>query len=300
MFKEIEFKSKRVYCRGRLYEPSDNESNGAGVVLAHGFVGTMDAGLFPYAEAFAKAGFHALVFDYRGFGLSDGAPRQYVSVPGQRADWARAIHELRGHANVDAERVGLWGMSFSGGHVIHMAHKDPTIRAVVAQVPSIDPVLSMNVGTYERGMKKTLKIQKQLLARAKGRMFFKKPEMMLAAPTNDKDAAVLGAKEAQIYPKLGGPSWRNELHPDSFLTGKLEENNASLLTDDLTVPMLIQMGEGDRLVSNEAIGNFARRCGPLAKLSTYDAEHFTMLQNNALRKKAMQEAVEFYKEHLIL
>ena len=94
MFKEIEFKSKRVYCRGRLYEPSDNESNGAGVVLAHGFVGTMDAGLFPYAEAFAKAGFHALVFDYRGFGLSDGAPRQYVSVPGQRADWARAIHEL--------------------------------------------------------------------------------------------------------------------------------------------------------------------------------------------------------------
>ena len=97
------------------------------------------------------------MFDYRGFGLSDGTPRQYVSVPRQRRDWARAIHELRSHANVDAERVGLWGMSFSGGHVIHMAHKDPTIRAVVAQVPSIDPVLSMNVGNYERGMKKTLK-----------------------------------------------------------------------------------------------------------------------------------------------
>ena len=122
---------------------------------------------------------------------------------------------------------------------------------------------------------------------------------MLAAPNNDNDIAVLAAKEAQIYPKLGS-SWRNELHPDSFLTGELNENNASLLTDDLTVPMLIQMGEGDRLVSNEAIGNFARRCGPLAKLSIYDAEHFTMLQNNALQKKAIQEAVDFYKEHLIL
>jgi alpha-beta hydrolase superfamily lysophospholipase len=99
---------------------------------------------------------------------------------------------------------------------------------------------------------------------------------------------------------LGGPSWRNELHPDSFITGKLEENNASLLTDDLSVPMLIQMGKDDRLVSNEAIGNFARRCGPLAKLTHYDAEHFTMLQNNRTRKKAIEEAIDFYEEHLIL
>jgi alpha-beta hydrolase superfamily lysophospholipase len=300
MFKEIEFKSSRSYCRGRLYEPDKKNSNGAGVVLAHGFVGTMDAGLFPYAEAFAKAGFHALVFDYRGFGLSDGTPRQYISVPQQRADWARAIAELRSHANVDADRIGLWGISFSGGHVIHMAHKDPIIRAVVAQVPSIDPILAMNIGNYERGRKKTLAVQKQVLARAKSRMFFKKAEMMRAAPTSDKDAAVLAAKEAQIYPKLGGPSWRNELHPDSFITGKLDENNASLLTDDLTAPMLIQMGKDDRLVSNEAIGNFARRCGPLATLTSYDAGHFTMLQNNRTRKKAIDEAIGFYKGHLIL
>ena len=300
MFKEVDFKSQRTNCRGRIYEPDSKDINGAGVVLAHGFCGTMDTGLFPYAEAFAKEGFHALVFDYRGFGLSDGTPRQYVSVPRQRSDWARAIYTLRSHANVDPERIGLWGMSFSGGHVIHMAHKDPTIRAVVAQVPAIDPILSMNIGNYERGVKKTLKIQQQLIKRAIERWFFKKPEMMLAAPNNDNDIAVLAAKEAQIYPKLGGPSWRNELHPDSFLTGELNENNASLLTDDLTVPMLIQMGEGDRLVSNEAIGNFARRCGPLAKLTTYDAEHFTMLQNNRTRKMAIDEAIDFYKEHLIL
>ncbi len=102
MFKEIDFKSQRINCRGRIYEPDSEKSNGAGVVLAHGFCGTMDTGLFPYAEAFAKAGFHALLFDYRGFGLSDGTPRQYVSVPRQRRDWARAIYTLRSHANVDA------------------------------------------------------------------------------------------------------------------------------------------------------------------------------------------------------
>ena len=299
MFKEVDFKSQRTHCRGRIYEPDIKDSNGAGVVLAHGFCGTMDTGLFPYAEAFAKAGFHALVFDYRGFGLSDGKPRQYVSVPRQRSDWARAIYTLRSHAKVNSECIGLWGMSFSGGHVIHMAHKDPKIRAVVAQVPAIDPVLSMNIGNYERGVEKTMQIQQQLIKRAKERLFLKKPEMMLVAPNNDNDVAVLAAKEAQVYPKLGGPSWRNELHPDSFLTGELNENNASLLTDDLTVPILIQAGKGDRLVSNEAIGNFARRVGPLATLTLYDAEHFTMLKNNGARKMAIDEAIGFFKEHLI-
>lgn len=300
MFTEIEFTSQRAKCRGRLYQPKPRDSNGAGIVLAHGICGTMDTGLFPYAEAFAKAGFHALVFDYRGFGLSDGMPRQYVSVPRQRKDWRQAIACLRRHAEVDADRIGLWGMSFSGGHVVHVAHKDPTIRAVVAQVPSLDPMLSGHVGNYERGPEKTMQLQQQLLKRMRARLFFKKAEMIKIAPNNDADVAVLAHKEAQIYPKLGGPSWRNELHPDSFITGKLIENNASLLTDDLTVPMLVQMGAHDRCVSNEAIVNFTRRCGPLARLSTYDALHFTMLQDNAQRKSAINEAVGFYKEHLIL
>ena len=300
MFKEISFKSRRANCHARLYEPTATDSNGAGVVLAHGFCGTIDTGLTAYAEAFAQAGFHALVFDYRGFGLSDGAPRQFVSVPRQRQDWRNAIATLRGHANVNADRIGLWGMSFSGGHVIHMAHGDPKIRAVVSQVPMIDPVLSLNIGNYERGIKKTQALGQKVLAWAKRRWYARKPEMILAAPRHADDVAVLASEEAAEYPKIGGPSWRNEVHPDSFITGKFLDNNASLLTDDLTAPMLVQMGTKDRLVSNEAIVNFVRRCGPLAQLSTYDAGHFTMLKNNAIQKRAIKEAIAFYDAHLTL
>ena len=64
--------------------------------------------------------------------------------------------------------------------------------------------------------------------------------------------------------------------------------------------MLVQMGTKDRLVSNEAIVNFVRRCGPLAQLSTYDAGHFTMLKNNAMQKQAIKEAIAFYDAHLRL
>lgn len=300
MFTEVEFLSGKTICRGRLYEPSVKNTNGAGIVLAHGLCGTMDSGLFAYAEAFAKAGFHALVFDYRGFGLSDGKKRQYINVDMQLADWSAAMRLLRCHHNVDAGRIGLWGISFSGGHVIHLAHKKPRVRAVVAQVPMIDPVLSQNVGNYQRGPEQTMAMVQLIMKRFKTRWFSKQVEMLQVAPQDKNLPAVLGSKEAEIYPKIAGPSWRNELHPDSFLTGKFDKNNASLLTTDLTKPMLLQMGENDTVVSNEAIKNFDRRCGPLSKLSVYDANHFTLLQKNAKRTAAIQEAVTFYRAHLVL
>ena len=300
MFTEIEFTSEKQICRGRLYEPTAKKTNGAGIVLAHGLCGTMDCGLFSYAEAFAKAGFHALVFDYRGFGLSDGDKRQMVHVGMQIADWAAAIQHLMGHHNVDADRIGLWGVSFSGGHVIHLSHKNPKLRAVVAQVPMIDPVLSMNVGNYERGEEATAALQKAVVKRFKERWLGKPADVLKAAPDGQDGIAVLGAKEATIYPKIAGPSWRNELHPDSFLSGQFEQNNPSLLIDDLTKPILLQMAVKDRVVSNEAIKNFVRRCGPLVQFSEYDGNHFTLLQKNAKRSAAIAEAVDFYREHLIL
>ena len=40
------------------------------VVMAHGIGGVKAAGLAPFAERFAAAGFAAVVFDYRHWGLS--------------------------------------------------------------------------------------------------------------------------------------------------------------------------------------------------------------------------------------
>lgn len=299
-FEEVQFVSKGVTCHAILYSPSKATTNGAGVVIGHGLCGTVDSGLLPYAEAFAKAGFHALAFDYRGFGLSEGKKRQYVSAPDQLADWQKAIGFLRGHERVDAERIGLWGLSFSGGHVLHLAHADARIRAVVAQVPMVDPVLAANVGNYQRGEEGTKALEGKVLAHLKRRWFFKPTEMLKVAPDGKSGPAMLASGEAAIYPKIAGPSWRNELHPDSLLFGKFETNNASLLTDDMTTPMLVQMGAKDKIVSNEAIGNFARRCGPLAQLTTYDADHFTMLQQTEQRTAAIEEATAFYNRHLFL
>lgn len=88
-----------------------------------------------YAERFAAAGIAALVFDYRHFGASEGAPRQLIDIERQLADWRAAIAYARSLEDIDPDRVALWGTSFSGGHVAALAASDQRIAAVVSQVP---------------------------------------------------------------------------------------------------------------------------------------------------------------------
>lgn len=108
------------------------------VVMAHGLGGTRHMRLDAYARTFAEAGLAALVFDYRGFGDSEGGPRQIVTVEGQLADWRSALAYARAELPVDRTRIALWGTSFGGGHVLAMAAEDHELAGVVAQCPFVD------------------------------------------------------------------------------------------------------------------------------------------------------------------
>lgn len=77
------------------------------VVMAHGFAGTKDSGLAPFAQRFSEAGLAVFAFDYRGFGLSDGQPRQQISLERQADDYRAAIVAAKKQAGVDPNRVIL-------------------------------------------------------------------------------------------------------------------------------------------------------------------------------------------------
>ena len=101
------------------------------VVMAHGFGGTKDSGLEPFARRFAGAGFDVVAFDYRGFGTSGGVPRQSLSVRRQTEDYHAAIAAAKKLPGVDTNRIALWGASFSGGHVLRVAAERDDIGAVI-------------------------------------------------------------------------------------------------------------------------------------------------------------------------
>ena len=106
------------------------------VVLAHGWAAVKEMNLDYFAAAFRDAGIAALVFDHRGFGASEG-PRGDIDPARQIADYGVALDAAERMDGVDAGRLGVWGTSYSGGHVLCVAKDDRRVRAAVAQVPTI-------------------------------------------------------------------------------------------------------------------------------------------------------------------
>ena len=132
---ELSFMSRGTRCAAFLYRPPGAEKPPV-VVMAHGFGAEMAFGLRPFAERFRQEGMAVFMFDYRCFGRSGGTPRNLVSPRRHVQDWQAALDFACTIPGIDPGRVALWGSSSSGGHVIVTASRNPSVRAVVCQVPS--------------------------------------------------------------------------------------------------------------------------------------------------------------------
>jgi pimeloyl-ACP methyl ester carboxylesterase len=109
-----------------------------------------------YAEVFARHGLAALIFDYRHFGASEGEPRQHIDPWKQIEDYRNAISFAEGLVEVDIERIGVWGISYSGGHVLILGAADQRVRAVCSVVPVIDGYASMRLSHGTLGFRRLL------------------------------------------------------------------------------------------------------------------------------------------------
>ncbi|RVX72007.1 hypothetical protein B0A52_04605 [Exophiala mesophila] len=140
----IEFKnSDGVTLRGWFYTP-DNAAAGKlpTLVLAHGFTALKEMTLDFYAESFTSAlPINCLVYDHRGFGESDhvpGQPRGELVPNLQISDYSDAITYASTRPEVDADRIGIWGTSYSGGHVLTVAAIDRRVKVVLSQGPCLE------------------------------------------------------------------------------------------------------------------------------------------------------------------
>ena len=97
----------------------------------------------PFAERFAAAGCDVLVFDYRGFGGSEGVLRQDVDHRRHREDYHAALAAARGLDGVDPERIVLWGSSYSGGHVVVVAAADQRVAGLISQGAAMDGLAAL-------------------------------------------------------------------------------------------------------------------------------------------------------------
>lgn len=141
---DVQFTVQGLACAAWLYLP-DGTRPAPVIVMAHGLGGVRTMRLDAYAERFQAVGYACLVFDYRHFGDSEGTPRQLLDIRKQQQDWAAAIAYACTRPEVDAQRVVVWGSSFSGGHAIYLGATQPGLAAILAQCPFTDGVASATV-----------------------------------------------------------------------------------------------------------------------------------------------------------
>jgi pimeloyl-ACP methyl ester carboxylesterase len=156
----VELRSGGEHIEALLYPAQGADGRAPAVVLAGGWCYVKEIVQPRYAEAFAEAGMHALLFDYRRLGGSGGEPRQHLDPHDQIEDYKNALSYLEGRDDVDVERLGVWGISYSGGHVLILGAVDPRVRCVASIVPVIDGFANLQRahGTLRfRALKQTIR-----------------------------------------------------------------------------------------------------------------------------------------------
>lgn len=149
----ISFDSDGIRLDALYYRPA-GEGPFPCVVMAGGWCYVKELAQPTYAAALAARGIAAIIFDYRGFGSSEGEPRQHIDPNEQLADYRNAIDHAERMDDIDADRIGVWGISYSGGHVLILGAIDPRVRALCGIVPVTDGYANMRLAHGTLGFRR--------------------------------------------------------------------------------------------------------------------------------------------------
>lgn len=204
------------------------------VIMTHGLSALIDLGLAAYAERFVAAGFMCLAYDHRNWGRSGGWPRCESDPWQQIADMRDAISYARTLPQVQGDRIGIWGTSFSGGHVLAVAALDRRVRCVVSQVPFISGSRNFDIWVPEEVRADTLVyLDADRDARAQGAMPLTQP---VATPGSEVADWVHRIDTEGLY--------RDELTLRTL--DVLRTYEPGLLTDRIApTPLMMIVAEGD-------------------------------------------------------
>lgn len=289
MKKEITIWSEGTRLAADLFVPDDiskGEKKPA-ILLCHGWGGPKSHLSSTYAPYFSAAGFVCLTFDYRGWHESDSrliTPdkqpavdkdgfmtvrakpiRDVVDPLDQNRDIHNVLDFLVDLPEVDPDRIGLWGSSFGGGHVIYVAGTDSRIKAVVSQVPG------MGQAPDESG-------------------FVSMP------PEAQKVASAMARGELETVPRPPGM-------PDSLVgTGDFRTMQRYLprvAAANIKVPTLIMDQEEEEYGGRENSGLSAKNAIPkttIVKYHVFPGSHYDIYSKNF--KEAAEMARDWFVAHL--
>ncbi|KAE9364833.1 DltD N-terminal domain protein [Stipitochalara longipes BDJ] len=248
---DISFKtSDGVTLRGWFYRHNTSSTIPLPcLVMSHGFSAVKEMSLGNYASHFINhLSLNILVYDHRGWGASDtlpGQPRQELIASIQCSDMSDAITYAQSRKEVNQEKIGIWGSSYSGGHVLWVGAVDKRVKAVVSQLAMVNGWENLNrlvradmVAQFNAGF------QADRLGRAAGQA-----PMVLPIVSSDPNqpGALPTAESFEFFETCEGRSfWKNEVTMKSM--EDLRSYCPSLHINRISpTPLLMTVAEKDTL-----------------------------------------------------
>lgn len=207
--KTIHFKSEGLNLVGNLfYPPNYEEGKRYPTLVVSGSWTTVKeqmAGL--YAERFAKEGFITLAFDFRNYGESEGVPRAWENPEMKIQDIKNAVAYLKTLPEVDATKIGAFGVCAGSMYTLMAASEDVNIKAVATTASWLHDAEAVKLFYGgDEGVESKIKMAQEAKKKYAETGEF---TYIKAISTTDETAAMFGEFDYYLNPERGAiPQWK--------------------------------------------------------------------------------------------
>lgn len=134
---KVVFNSNGVNLKGHLFLPPNfnTAEKYPATIVTGSWTSVKEQMPDTYASIMAKEGFITLTFDFRGFGESEGQPRQVEDYNIKIEDIKAAVGYLAAHPNVDVAQLSGLGVCASAGYMAYATAQDKRIKQLVMVAP---------------------------------------------------------------------------------------------------------------------------------------------------------------------
>ena len=302
MRQDVEFQSEGVTVRGHLYTPDHGNGPFPVVVMAGGWCYVKELVQPDYARIFVEAGLAALVFDYRNLGTSDGEPRQHLDPWQQIEDYKSAIDFVETRSELDASRIGIWGISYSGGHVLVVGATDQRVKCIVSNIPVVDGFTTMRLVHGSIGFRA---LQQAMLEDRRKRIQSGEYGYLPMSSTEPANELVTWPfpEVTTAFTHLKETEAPNHEHRNTVASVELLCNYTVLAYAKriVNVPTLMTVAEGDDItIWDEEIAVYNAIATTKKRLFVFDeTTHMTLYSNKSRLEVAAEHGKAWLVEHLV-
>jgi hypothetical protein len=207
---KVSFKSGNAVLKGHLHVPASYQKGRklSAVIVTGSWTTVKEMMPDLYARKLAEQGFVALTFDFRGWGESEGQPRNLESPELKTQDIINAVTYLQTLKIVDADKIAGLGICASAGYLVTASAQDKRIRSISLVAPWLhDADLVKAIYGGQEG------VNRRIAEAEKANAGYNQTGQMAYVPAislTDSTAAMFGNWDYYLNPERGAvPQWDN-------------------------------------------------------------------------------------------